>query len=278
MHGAVKLPMASAPIGVFDSGVGGLSVLRHIRNHLGHEHLVYVSDGRHAPYGERTESEIEERALAIGAFLVAHGVKAIVVACNTATAVAIGALRDVYPSLIVVGVEPGLKPAAAITDARIVGVLATEATLSSEKFAQLRDRISADTGVRFLSQPCNGLADRIERGAFDAVETRSLLQRYIEPLLREGADTLVLGCTHYPFVLPQIEAIVHATTSIPTTIIDTGEAVARHLQSLLVQANMQTNATRAGTIAAFSTGDARSLQSAFLTLLGNRVEVSLGNF
>ena len=114
MRNAAGSPTTSAPIGVFDSGVGGLSVVRHIRVRLNNEDLVYVSDAHHSPYGERTETEIEQRALAIGAFLVAHGVKAIVVACNTATAVAIGALRDAYPSLIVVGVEPGLKPAAAM--------------------------------------------------------------------------------------------------------------------------------------------------------------------
>ena len=278
MRNAAGSPTVSAPIGVFDSGVGGLSVVRHIRVRLNNEDLVYVSDARHAPYGERTETEIEQRALAIGAFLVAHGVKAIVVACNTATAVAIGALRDAYPSLIVVGVEPGLKPAAAITRSRIVGVLATDATLSSEKFGQLRDRISVDTGVRFLSQPCNGLADRIERGAFDDAETRLLLQRYIAPLLEDGADTLVLGCTHYPFVLPQIDAIVHAATAMPTTIIDTGAAVARHLQSLLVKSNLQADATKVGTIVAFSTSDTHLLQRAFLTLLGDQVNVSAGNF
>jgi glutamate racemase len=278
MHDTAALPASSAPIGVFDSGVGGLSVLRHIRACLNNEHLVYVADARYAPYGERTEIEIEQRALSIGAFLVARGVKAIVVACNTATAVAIGALREAYPSLIVVGVEPGLKPAAALTRSNIVGVLATEATLASEKFKQLRDLLATDTDIRFLSQPCNGLADQIERGAFDDETTRSLLQGYIVPLLREGADTLVLGCTHYPFVLPQMERLVRATTASPITIIDTGEAVARHLQTLLVQRGLHIGGGSAGSVCAFSSGDPISLRKAFLTLLDQQIDVSVQNF
>lgn len=278
MQGAANLPAASAPIGVFDSGVGGLSVLRHIRACLKNEQLMYVADTAYAPYGERSETDIEQRALAIGACLVEHGVKAIVVACNTATAAAIGALRRAYPSLIVVGVEPGLKPAAALSRSKIVGVLATEATLASEKFRHLRDQLSAQTAVRFLSQACSGLADQIERGAFSDAPTLAMLQRYIAPLLQQGADTLVLGCTHYPFVLPQIEALTRAATTSPITIIDTGAAVARQVQSMLALQRLHNTSGVDGGIRAITSGDPAALERAFLTLLPLQPAVTAGRF
>lgn len=278
MQGAARSPIASAPIGVFDSGVGGLSVLRHIRACLKNEQLIYVADTAYAPYGERSEADIEHRALAIGACLVAHGVKAIVVACNTATAVAIGALRQAYPSLIVVGVEPGLKPAAVLSRSKIVGVLATEATLASEKFRHLRDLLSAQTAVQFLSQPCNGLADQIERGAFSDAATLAMLQRYIAPLLQQGADTLVLGCTHYPFVLHHIETVTRAASMSPIAIIDTGTAVARQVQSMLTRQRLHTDSVAAGTVQAITSGDPAALKHAFLTLLQLEIAVTGQSF
>jgi glutamate racemase len=163
------MPMAAdAPIGIFDSGVGGLSVLRHIHADLPHEHLLYFADSGYAPYGERSETEIVDRSLAIAQFLLAQGAKALVVACNTATAAAISALRGRYPALIVVGIEPGLKPAAQQTRSRQVGVLATRSTLASARFIMLRDQLSAATGVSFHGAACSGLADQIERGALYA--------------------------------------------------------------------------------------------------------------
>ena len=282
----IASPTAASPIGVFDSGVGGLSVLRHIQHCLKNEQIIYGSDARYAPYGERTEAEIEQRTLRIGAFLKAQGVKAIVVACNTATAVAISVLRDRYPSLIVVGVEPGLKPAAALSRKKIVGVLATEATLASEKFRTLRDQLSSETNVRFLSQPCNGLADRIEHGGFSDADTLNMLQRYTTPLLEQGADTLVLGCTHYPFVLPQIKLLVQAAAKGPVTIIDTGAAVARQVEAQLKQHGLivktktdaEISTETNGSIRAFTSGDPTILERAFLTLLGMQVNVVGSNF
>lgn len=266
--------ISAAPIGIFDSGVGGLSVLRHIRRCLKNEQLLYVADTLYAPYGERAEAQIEQRALRIGAFLVAQGIKAIVVACNTATAVAIAALRRAYPSLTVIGVEPGLKPAIALSRSNIIGVLATEATLASDKFLLLRDLLSKDAEVRFLLQPCTGLADRIEHGFFNDAQTRSMLHRYIVPLLQQGADTLVLGCTHYPFVLAQIEDIAATYSTTPIAIVDTGEAIARHLTDLLMQRGLRASANDDGTVRAFSSGDAASLRTAFATLLGIEVDVA----
>jgi glutamate racemase len=156
-------PALPAPIGVFDSGVGGLSVLRHIRAQLPHEDLMYFADSGHAPYGDKTEQYVVERALAVTDFLLSHGAKALVVACNTATVAAIKAVRT-HPELPVVGVEPGLKPAAAATRNGKVGVLATARTLKGDKFLQLREQISAATQAEFLLQPAVGLVNEIEKG------------------------------------------------------------------------------------------------------------------
>ena len=271
--------MAAAPIGIFDSGVGGLSVLRHIRSCLKNEQLIYVADALYAPYGERAEAEIEQRALRIGAFLIEQRVKAIVVACNTATAVAIHALRNAYPSLTVIGVEPGLKPAIALSRSKIIGVLATEATLASEKFLLLRESLSKDDAARFLLQPCTGLADRIEHGFFADPQTQSMLHGYIAPLLQQGADTLVLGCTHYPFVLAQIQKVIFACTAAPITVVDTGEAIARRLVDLLLQHKLPAqNDQFSPKIRAFTSGDAASLHTAFMTLLELHVDVGTAEF
>jgi len=256
-----------SPIGVFDSGIGGLSVLRHIRAHLPHEHLLYFADSDFAPYGGRPEEEIVARTLAIASFLMQRGAKALVVACNTATAASIKALRERYPVLPLVGVEPGLKPAAAITRTRTVGVLATKSTLSSAKFNLLREQLGAATGVRFLPQACIGLADQVEKGELQSGATALLLKRYILPLLEQGADTLVLGCTHYPFVQSLIEEIVSHATTQPVTIIDTGEAVARQLVRLLTQHRLQNPAAGAGSLEAFTSSSATTLATAFSSLL-----------
>lgn len=259
--------MSDKPIGVFDSGIGGLSVLQHIRACLPHEHLLYFADSCHAPYGGKPESEIVARALAIAEFLMQYEAKALVVACNTATAAAIKALRERYPTLPVVGVEPGLKPAAALTKSGTVGVLATQRTLASEKFSLLREQISAATQVQFLPQPCVGLADQVEKGELQSAETAALVRRYVEPLIEQGADTLVLGCTHYPFVRPLIEEIVGRLTSSPVAIVDTGEPIARQLMRLLNERDLLRD-DGTGTIAGFTTGSETALRSAFSRLLG----------
>lgn len=265
---------ANSPIGIFDSGVGGLSILRHIHALLPHEPLLYFADSGFAPYGEKPEAVIVERALSIVDFLLQQNCKAIVVACNTATAAAIAALREKYPSLTVVGVEPGLKPAAALTKSKIVGVLATERTLASDKFQALHEQQVASGDVRFLQQACVGLADQIEKGELASIQTVSLVRRYVEPLITQGADTLVLGCTHYPFVLEQIETVIKSLQK-EVSIIDTGAAVARHLQRLLEQSHLyHPIATKQAPLTAFTTGSHSSLRSAFKVLLGLAPEVS----
>ncbi|HVZ43443.1 MAG TPA: glutamate racemase [Ramlibacter sp.] len=219
------------PIGVFDSGIGGLSVLRALVAELPHEDFIYYADTAHAPYGERGDPYVIERSHAIVDELVSvHRVKALVVACNTATAAAIHLLRERYPQLPIVGVEPALKPAAALTRTKRVGVLATQGTLSSAKFQALHD--SLRHACEFILQPCPGLADAIEN--FDAVAVARLAADYVGKLGRLGTepgciDTLVLGCTHYPFAEREIRAAARDAV----TLLETGAPVARRTRELL---------------------------------------------
>lgn len=219
--------MSEAPVGVFDSGVGGLSVLREIRARLPQESLLYVADSGHVPYGEKTPEFIRERSQAIAEFLLSQGAKALVLACNTATAAAVADLRARYPELPIVGMEPAVKPAAAATRSGVVGVLATTGTLKSAKFAALLDRFAND--IRVITQPCPGLVEQVEVGELDSAHTRELLRGWVEPLLAEGCDTLILGCTHYPFIKPLLAELVPASVRL----VDTGAAVASQLQALL---------------------------------------------
>lgn len=270
---------ADAPIGIFDSGIGGLSVLRHVRALLPAEQLVYFADSGFSPYGEKPESVIVERVLAIAAFLMSLNVKAMVVACNTATAAAIAALRADYPDLQVVGVEPGLKPAASLTKTGTVGVLATHATLASDKFQKLQQHLIESTGKQFLSQACNGLADQIEKGELNSRETALMVERYVTPLLKQQADTLVLGCTHYPFVQSLI-AKVASEAGHNVTLVDTGEPVAQQLQRLLSQHGLLRSSAGPGQLSAYTTGSHSSLSLAFRMLLGLTVsteEVSVAH-
>ncbi|WP_238531328.1 glutamate racemase [Collimonas fungivorans] len=263
-----EMPMAqSAPIGIFDSGIGGLSVLRHIHQDLPLEDLLYFADSAYAPYGDRSEAEISARSLAVTGFLLQQGAKALVVACNTATTAAIKAIRNAYPALQVIGIEPGLKPAAAQSRSKIVGVLATKATLQSARLLALQQQIGEASGVHFELQPCVGLVDQIEKGELRSPQTALLLRRYIAPLIAQGADTLVLGCTHYPFVRPLIEEIVAELASGPVTIIDTGAAVSRQLTKVLGENNLLHTAARAGKVSAFTTGSQSVLSTTFASLL-----------
>lgn len=221
--------MSEAPVGVFDSGVGGLSVLGEIRHLLPNESLLYVADCGHIPYGEKSPEFIRQRCAIIAEFLQRQGAKALVVACNTATVAGVADLRRDYPDWPIVGMEPAVKPAAAATRSGIVGVLATTGTLQSAKFAALLDRFATD--VRVITQPCPGLVELIEAGDLHSPALRQLLQGYVIPLLAAGCDTLILGCTHYPFLKPLLKEMVAADISL----IDTGAAVARQLQRLLAE-------------------------------------------
>ena len=222
-------------VGVFDSGVGGLSVLQALLAELPGTRFVYAADSAYAPYGERTAEDVSERTHRITAHLrKEHGIDALVLACNTATAHAIDALRQHHPDLPIIGVEPALKPAAALSRSGHIGVIATRGTLGSTRFAQLRDRLVAASPrpLWFSSQPCDGLADAIER--HDLPVIKALSERYISELLQgtptsPAIDTLVLGCTHYPFAG---ELLGHLSGT-GVTLVDTGAPVARRTREVL---------------------------------------------
>ncbi|AOI83104.1 glutamate racemase [Burkholderia cepacia] len=251
-----------APIGIFDSGLGGLSVLRAARAQLPDESFIYVADSHHAPYGPRDEAFITERTLAIGEWLAREGAKALVIACNTATARAIAAIREHLP-MPLVGVEPGIKPAVAVSASGVAGVLATQSTLNSPRFQALLNRYGA--GRRFICQPGHGLVEAIERGDTNSPALRALLDSYLQPMLGDGADTLVLGCTHYPFFTETIRDLVGDRL----TIVDTSDAIARQLARILDERNLRAPAgTRAAPPRFCSTSDGRQLQVLASTLLG----------
>lgn len=225
------VPPAAAPshtsvgeglrIGLFDSGLGGLSVLRALRQLLPQAQLLYIADSANAPYGERDDAFIAGRSLAISEFLLSEGAQAIVVACNTATAMAVHTLRQRWPELPIVGVEPGVKPAVALSRNKRIGVLATPGTLASDKFKRLIELHGRDALI--VAQPCPGLAKEIEAGQLDSPALRSLVETFSTPLRQAEVDTVVLGCTHYPFVAPLFQQVLGAGVQI----IDTAEAVAR---------------------------------------------------
>lgn len=255
---------ASSPIGVFDSGVGGLSVLRALRAELPHERFVYVADSGHAPYGERDDTHVIARSHAIAGHLTAnHGIKALVVACNTATAAAIHELRVAYRALPIVGIEPALKPAAAQSKTGVVGVMATRGTLQSEKFRKLLETLHGK--ATFVLQPCDGLADAIEHN--DATEIVAACARFTGALGHFGSksgeiDTLVLGCTHYPFIETELRKWVGHETQF----LEGGAPVARQTRRLLDQAGLLDAADepppQEPSVQFFCTGAVDSLQSA----------------
>jgi glutamate racemase len=228
------------PIGVFDSGVGGLSVLRALYAELPLERFVYLADSGHAPYGERDEQHILQRAFAITRYLMQeHRIKALVVACNTATATAIASLRQRYPTLPIIGIEPAIKPAAQISQTKRIGVMATRGTLGSAKFQALLQAHGEQ--VEYVLQPCDGLADAIERD--EAFQIRDLCQRYLEAMGDLGTqqgqiDTLVLGCTHYPFIQPVLQEYI----SQPIHFLEGGIPVARHTKKVLTDSNQLVSA------------------------------------
>ena len=257
---------AYAPIGVFDSGVGGISVLQHIHALLPYEQLLYVADSRYAPYGSKTPQEIQSRCFKIADFLITKGVKAIVVACNTATAAAIDLMREKY-SLPIIGMEPAVKPAAAASKNGVIGVLATVGTLKSAQFAGLLE--SYGRNVKVVTQGCIGLVECIERGELRSDNTLELLEQYCQPLLDEGADTIVLGCTHYPFVKPLIQQIVGKNV----TLIDTGAAVAKHLQKRLATLDLLTQQHQAGAVRFWTNSQAADATQVIEALWGKSAVV-----
>ena len=251
--------MNGRPIGVFDSGVGGLSVLGALRAELPAEDFIYLADAGFAPYGERGDSYVIERTRTMVRRLVdEHRVKALVIACNTATAAAIHLVRAEYPQLPLVGVEPALKPAVALSKTRRVGVIGTRGTLASTKVRMLHDSLKDQ--AEFVFQPCDGLADAIQND--DMAQITTLCARYMEALGPFGTqsgqiDTLVLGCTHYPFAQHVLQALVGETVQL----IETGEPVARQTRRLL-EAGMLLKNEGMGSVTLLTTGEPGQLRSA----------------
>jgi glutamate racemase len=253
------------PIGVFDSGIGGLSVLKALRAALPHEDFIYLADNGHAPYGERDTAHVLARSKVVTQYLVQQGIKALVVACNTATASSIDRLRTDHPNLPIIGVEPALKPAVALSKTGRIGVMATRSTLASARFRAL---LAAQASVaQFVLQACDGLADAIERGSGidDATEIIAACARNTLAMGLFGTqagyiDTLVLGCTHYPFVSDHLQALVGTNV----TLVENGEAVARQTLRLLVgvAGGIGPTATGPGRISLITTGDAQTLKAA----------------
>jgi glutamate racemase len=253
-------------IGIFDSGVGGLSVLRHIRARMPNEDLIYLADQVNVPYGPRPQGEIRRFCRAITRFFLAEQVQLIVVACNTASGVALTHLRRTFPQVLFVGMEPAVKPAAQQTKSGKVGVLATEGTLESQRYAALMARYGHGSAreVEFIEDPCPGLVQLIESGATESPVTKALLEQCLAPMLTAGVDTVVLGCTHYPLVLPLIQHIVKGAASI----IDPAPAVARQTERLLHQAGSYSPADNDGEIVAYTTGDPNRFSHLTKKLMG----------
>ena len=252
-------------IGVFDSGVGGLSVLHHIREALPDADLIYVADSGHVPYGDKSPVYIEARSLKLSRFLVEQGAEALVIACNTATAVTAHILRAKYNKMPILAMEPAVKPAIAATQNQVVGVLATVGTLQSARFAALLEK-HAGSEVRIETQGCPGLVEQVERGELHGALTRELVKRYTAPLLEKGADTLILGCTHYPFLAPQIHEVVGKHIKL----IDTGAAVARHLAHR-IKTELPPRVKGDGSTVFFTSGDTKQASHTMSLLWGKEM-------
>ena len=252
--------MNQAPIGLFDSGIGGISILREVKRQLPRENLLYVADQAHVPYGSRSLEDVRQLSFAITEFMIDHGAKLIVVACNTASAASLHALRERYPQIPFVGMEPAVKPAAKNTQTRIVGVLATPATFQGVLFASVVERFAE--GVTVLQETLPGLVEQVEKGEFDTATTRRILEQGVSPLIKAGADTLVLACTHFPFIIPLLQELVGEEIHV----IDPSPAVARQIHRLLSQRNLHTTGIEAGAIRYVTSGNPSAFKSALVRL------------
>jgi glutamate racemase len=257
---------ARAPIGVFDSGVGGLSVLKEIRALLPNEDLLYVADSGHAPWGDKPVDDVRRWSLEISSFLVAKGAKAIVIACNVGTAAAAEAVRARL-TVPVVAMEPAVKPAAEATRNGVVGVLTTVGTSESDRFRSLLERFGTKATV--VTQPAPGLVERIEAGDVDGPQTRALVERYTARFREAGTDTIVLGCTHYPF----LKDVIAGAMGKDVTLIDTGAAVARQLRRVLDDRGLLNPDSTAGTVRFWSSGDLQQARRVIPELYGGPADV-----
>jgi glutamate racemase len=248
-----------AMIGVFDSGVGGLSVLTEIRRLLPAADLTYLADRAHSPYGQRSLEEVRELAESCTRHLLGRGADLIVVACNTASAAALHHLRAIHPDVRFVGMEPAVKPAVSLTRSKVIGVLATPATFQGELFASVVGRFAE--GVTVITQPCPGWAELVEAGVVAGPEAEAAIARHLDPVLAAGADTLVLGCTHYPF----LRHLIASRAGAQVVIVDPSPAVARQVAGLSAEL-LEPKGN--GSVRLLTTGDAADTQTIMRTLTG----------
>jgi glutamate racemase len=246
------------PIGLFDSGVGGTSIWKEVIQLLPNEDTIYLSDSKNAPYGQKSKDEIIKFSIKNTEFLLNQNAKIIVVACNTATTNAIGYLRANY-DVPFIGIEPAIKPAGLITQTKKIGILATQGTLNSELFEQTTGKL--DPEIEILEQVGEGLVELIENGQMQSKEMDALLKKYLHPMMNANIDALVLGCTHYPYLIPQIRGIIGSEINI----IDSGEAVARQTKNILQQHNRLQSKEKEGIHQFYINKDAKVLAQ----LLGN---------
>ncbi len=261
------LAQASSHIGIYDSGVGGISVLRAIREQMPNESVVYFGDQGHIPYGPRPMEQIRSFSEAITNFLLQQKAKIIVVACNTASAAALKYLREKFQTVQFVGMEPAVKPAAEQTQTGKVGVLATPATFQGALYASVVERFA--NGVELFQNTCNGLVQQIEQGNLEGKETRNILEAALLPMLEKNIDTVVLGCTHYPFVIPLIQEIVGNKVRV----IDPAPAVAKQVGRLLEVNRTRNESKSRGKIKFYTSGDPDALKSMLPILLEELGEV-----
>lgn len=248
-------------IGVLDSGVGGLSILREIRALLPREDILYFADSGNCPYGVKPAAEIVRLTERMAGFLIERGATMVVIACNTASTLSAAHLRARWPVVPFIAMVPAVKPAALVTASRIIGVLATAATATAPMLLDVIDRFASDVEVMVAAPP--GLVEAVEAGHIDTPETVAVLTAAVEPMLARGADVLVLGCTHFPFLRPALAAIVQGRIQL----IDSGEAVARRTAYVLEASDQLAKRDRPGRIASFTTGDLDVAQRVFATLM-----------
>lgn len=258
---------SSGSIGIFDSGVGGLSVFGAVRRLLPNENLIYLADQEHVPYGPRSLDQVRIFSEGIARYLLSQNAKLIVVACNTASAAALYHLRQVFPQVLFVGMEPAVKPAAEHTRSGVVGVLATPATFQGELYASVIERFAE--GVTVLQDTCPGLVMEVDAGHLDTPSVRAILERALQPMLAQGIDTVVLGCTHFPFVIPTIENIVGSEVRV----IDPSPAIARQVERLLEVSGFRSSNMGSGQERFLTTGDPNELEKLLPRFIGLSAKV-----
>lgn len=253
-------------IGVFDSGIGGLWILKHLQSELPQNNYIFFADQGHVPYGSRPMEEIRDFSEKISQFLIGKNCKIIVIACNTASAAALLYLRAKFPDVFFVGMEPAVKPAVETTHTKKVGVLATPATFQGDLYNSVVERFASD--VEIFQNTCPGLVEQIEKGEFSSEKTKKILNEAIIPMLKDGIDTIVLGCTHYPFVIPRIKELAGDNV----TVIDPTPAIVRQVSHLLIENNLASQKKESREIEVFTTGEDKMMNNIFEKLFNFKTE------